>query len=106
MIAISTVRASGMLMGSQCAGCELRWVAGQAEPERAGCLEHRFTAGAADVDRVEEAVEEAAVAPQGDRDARRPEPVSVFLAFVAQRIEAGGGDVGRREPREVVGEQR
>src|SRR5437763_14359478 len=85
MMAVSTVRASGVLMGSQCGGCALRRRAGQAEAERAGRLEHGLTAGAANVDRVEEAVEEASVAPQGDRDARRPEPVTVGLALVAQR---------------------
>ena len=78
----------------------------QAHPQRPGGLEHRGAGGGADRGLVGEAVDQAGVAAQGDLDARLPHPQRVGLALVAQRVEAGGGDVGGRQAAEVGAEDR
>ena len=70
-----------------------------------GGLEHGGAGGAADRGQVGEAVDQAGVAPQGDADPGRAHPLRVGLALVAQRVEPGGDDVGRRQPGEVADPQ-
>jgi hypothetical protein len=48
-------------------------------------------------------VQHAVVALGGDLDARGSQPGGVGLTFIAQRVELGGGDEGRRQAGEVVG---
>ncbi len=43
------------------------------------------------------------MAAQGDLDAGLPQPFGVGLALVAQRVKAGGGDVGGWKTAEVIG---
>lgn len=57
-------------------------------------------------DHVDEPVDEAARAVEGDRDTGGAEPVGVGDALVAERVESGDQDVGGRQARQIVGEQR
>ena len=54
----------------------------------------------------DEGVDQARKTAQRDRGTGRAQRLGVLLAFVAQRIEGRGHDVGRSEPRQVIGEQR
>ena len=61
--------------------------------------------GAADRGQVGEAVDQAGVAAQRHLDARLAHPQRVGLALVAQRVEAGGGDIGGRQAGQVGRQQ-
>ena len=70
-----------------------------------GGLQHRRARERADRGQVGEAVDQAGVAAQRDLHAGLAHPLGVGLALVAQRVEAGGGDVGGRQAGEVRGAQ-
>ena len=74
----------------------------EAHAQGSSGLEHRPAGGAADRGLVGEAVDQARMAAQGDLDAGLAHPQRVGLALVAQRVEAGGGDVGGRQAGEVA----
>ena len=79
----------------------------QARPIRSAPAASSIAARAERRDRgqVGEAVDQAGVAAQRDLDAGLAHPRRVGLALVAQRVEAGGGDVGGRQAGEVGGAQ-
>lgn len=54
---------------------------------------------------VDDAVDESAVSAQGDGDPGLLELSCVRFALVAQRVEAGDSNIGRRQSGEGVGEQ-
>ena len=62
-------------------------------------------AGRGDRRHAGEAVQQPVEALEHHRHARLRQRIGVGLAFVAQRIEAGGDDQRRREAGEVLGEQ-
>ena len=70
---------------------------GEAHAQGPGRLQHRRPRRARERGQVGEAVDQPRVAAQRDLDARLAHPRRVLLALVAQRVEAGGGDVGGRQ---------
>ena len=82
-----------------CAAAPARTTQGSARPMRSApaTSTHRRAGAAADRGQVGEAVDQAGVAAQRDLDAGLAHPQRVGLALVAQRVEAGGGDVGGRQ---------
>src|SRR6185312_8302718 len=73
-------------------------------PQRRGDLSHRDGTAATQRREVDESVDQRRHAPTVDRHPRFSHPRRVRLAFVAQWVEAGRDDDGRRQPRQVLGE--